>query len=161
MKVPYKGPFGDFVASVLKGVSSMKTWKATLFKNKPWATLNQKSVVRPRNMEVRKYEHHEVVPVRVVKKGHCCQAERVMAKFGGAQRLVEAMKRIGCDYNVASLYKWTYPRPKGRGGIIPGSAWADVLAAARNEGISLSPEDKDPNQFVKEPRKPYEKRDFT
>ncbi len=73
------------------------------------------------------------------------QAERVLRKFGGPRRLAVLLKMMGRDRNVATIYKWTYPRDKGGSdGIIPTSAWDDIMAAARFDGIIISSEDIDP-----------------
>lgn len=73
------------------------------------------------------------------------QAERVLRKFGGARRLAAILKMLGRERDPATIYKWTYPRSKrGTGGLVPSSAWGDVLAAMRFEGLQLLPEDMDP-----------------
>lgn len=72
------------------------------------------------------------------------QAEKVLAKFGGARSLARALQRLDPKKHrdPASIYKWTYPRDKGgTGGIIPGYALSAVLEAARVEGILLLPDD--------------------
>lgn len=77
------------------------------------------------------------------------QAERIIAKFGNARRLSQAMDRvakIGGNPNryrsPAVVYRWTYPKERGgTGGKIPSSAMDDVMAAARLEGIILTAED--------------------
>lgn len=72
------------------------------------------------------------------------QAEKVLAKFGGARSLARALQRLDPKKHrdPASIYKWTYPRNKGgTGGLIPGYALGAVLEAARVEGILLSPDD--------------------
>lgn len=73
------------------------------------------------------------------------QAERVINKFGGAKRLLAALKAVGFPKNPATVYRWLYPREKGgTGGIIPTKAWPDILTAARIEGIFLTAEDVGP-----------------
>jgi hypothetical protein len=42
------------------------------------------------------------------------QAQRLFSKFGGASRLYEIMKLIGCKRNKASIYKWDYGIMAGR-----------------------------------------------
>jgi len=75
-------------------------------------------------------------------KPRLTQAERVILKFNGARKLAKA---IGCD--MATVYKWTYPKAKqGCEGLIPSSAMRKVLAAARREGILLTNEDLSPER---------------
>lgn len=71
------------------------------------------------------------------------QAESVIDKFGGARQLREALDAAGYPLNLATIYKWAYPREKkGCGGFIPVAAWPAILDAARLAGILL-----DANQF--------------
>jgi hypothetical protein len=74
------------------------------------------------------------------------QAQRVIAKFGGIPALVRALGAAGKARDAANVYRWTYPKTKkgGTGGLIPSSAMADVLEAARLDGVLLTPEDIDP-----------------
>ena len=77
------------------------------------------------------------------------QAERVFAKFGGATPLAHALGRLNVSRRrvVSAVYRWNLPVSKrGTGGVIPSSAMADVLAAARIEGIVLTAEDLDPRR---------------
>lgn len=72
------------------------------------------------------------------------QAERVLAKFGGARRLSALLDHLGRSKDPASIYKWTYPKERGgTGGVIPTSAWKDLILAARMEGILLTSDDMD------------------
>jgi hypothetical protein len=77
------------------------------------------------------------------------QAERVIAKFGGARRLYAALKEIdpvNCR-TPSIIYRWTYPRQKGgTGGVIPTAAWTGILKAARIEGIFLTEDDFFPGE---------------
>lgn len=74
------------------------------------------------------------------------QAKRVIDRFGGPRRLARILKAIGRPKDPACIYRWTYPKERGgTGGIIPTSAWNDVLFAARVEGILLTVEDLFPN----------------
>lgn len=80
------------------------------------------------------------------------QADRVIEKFGGVPKLAEALANVGLKKNKSSIYRWTYPvgEKSGTGGSIPTSSLKLVIAAARNEGVLLSPEDLDPRvSFVK------------
>lgn len=75
------------------------------------------------------------------------QAERVIARFGGARGLMRALRRLdpGKHRDPVSIYRWTYGRAKGgTGGLIPSVAIADVMEAARLEGIFLTADDFDP-----------------
>lgn len=68
-------------------------------------------------------------------------------KFGGARHLARALERIGKYRDPSVIYRWMYPRRgsgSGTDGIIPTSAIKDVLMAARNEGIFISPEELHP-----------------
>lgn len=73
------------------------------------------------------------------------QAARVIAKFGNARRLAEATQRLADPSLHRSphvVYRWTYPKSKGgTNGRIPSSALEAVLAAARLEGILITPAD--------------------
>lgn len=73
------------------------------------------------------------------------QAERILGLFGGASRLHRILRGLGRGKNVATYYKWTYPKEKGGcGGQIPTQCWPDILLAARVEGIHITSEDMDP-----------------
>lgn len=64
------------------------------------------------------------------------QAETVIAKFGGARKLVRALAAIGRKIHPTSVYRWCYDHNKGgTGGIIPTKNMGDVMAAARHAGI--------------------------
>lgn len=132
----------------------MKTWKAVKFANKPWVKLNLVREVKPK----RKYVHQKVALARQTRKGFCSQAERIFTKFGGVRRLVECMKVAGFEYNTATVYKWSYPYPKGSNGVIPTRAWDAILSTARHEGITLTPQDMRQDHYVAEPRTKYARR---
>ena len=73
------------------------------------------------------------------------QAERVLAKFGGPNRLSRILKSLGRPRNASVLFRWTYPLDKGgTGGYVPSSAWQDIFEAAKAEGVVLSAFDLDP-----------------
>lgn len=75
------------------------------------------------------------------------QAERIIAKFGGARKLARALKRLSPDKHrdPATIFRWTYSKSKGgSAGLVPTAALADVAEAARLEGIFLDPSDFDP-----------------
>ncbi len=73
------------------------------------------------------------------------QAERIIKKFGNARALSRALQALGDpkkSRSPAVIYRWTYPRSRGgTAGRIPSNALDDVLAAARLEGIFITPED--------------------
>jgi len=73
------------------------------------------------------------------------QAQVLISKFGGARNLMRALKRIGKARNASTVYRWTYPTAKGgTGGVIPAESLVDVLAAARMEGVFITPQELDP-----------------
>lgn len=70
------------------------------------------------------------------------QAERVIEKFGGPKNLARIIGR-----DVATVYKWMYPKTKGgTGGLIPTQALTEVMAAARQQGIFLTTADLFPGR---------------
>lgn len=76
-------------------------------------------------------------------------ATRIFQKFGTVKHLCEVLALIGRPRNINSLYKWQYPRWRGgMAGFIPHRAIADVLAAARFDGILITPEELDPRTYV-------------
>lgn len=79
------------------------------------------------------------------------QAQRVIAKFGGAYKLAQALNRLEPEKrrDPSNVFRWTYPRTKGgTGGMIPAGAMLDVLDAAKSEGILLTPDDFYPGKLV-------------
>jgi hypothetical protein len=81
------------------------------------------------------------------------QAERVIAKFGGARDLARAFQAINKPKDPSTIFKWTYPKSKGgTGGLIPTRVWPDVMAAARYSGVFITIEDLDPRPKRKGPR---------
>ena len=73
------------------------------------------------------------------------QAEKVIARFGGARDLARALAECDLDRHPCNVYRWTYPRTKGgTHGYIPIHALQMVLAAARRNGIYLTQEDLRP-----------------
>lgn len=58
------------------------------------------------------------------------QAQRVIAKFGTQEKLAAA---LGCRQSVIAGWK--------RRGFVPAQQQAKVLAAARDRGIDLAPDD--------------------
>lgn len=73
------------------------------------------------------------------------QAARIMARFGGAAGLAEALNALPPDKyhrERTAVYKWLYPRERGgTDGMIPRAAEIAVKMAARSAGVFLAPED--------------------
>lgn len=85
------------------------------------------------------------------------QAERLIRRFGGAQRLVSILKAIGHPMRPSAIYKWTYPKEKGgTGGIIPTRAWPLLMLAARYEGVVITQDETDPRTFAPKKRNRYD-----
>lgn len=63
-------------------------------------------------------------------------AEHVIQKCGGPQVVAEWV-----GLALGSVYKWTYPKPRGRNGIIPAKYQCILLDRAKSEGIKLTPAD--------------------
>jgi hypothetical protein len=121
----------------------MKTWKKLKFKTKKWANTLSWSQVTPGAVPERPPKPTQPGILYADRGAQHLQAARVLTKFGGARELMRALKAIGRHRNPASIFKWTYPYPKGTGGLIPSTAWDDILAAARHEGIVISQSDMD------------------
>lgn len=66
------------------------------------------------------------------------QAERVIAKFGTAYDLAKALAAVGVKRSHVAIYRWTWPPPKGTGGLIPSGLTFSILAAARKAGVALT-----------------------
>ena len=61
------------------------------------------------------------------------QAQRIIRKFGGARRLAALIGK-----NPATVYRWTYKRPAGTGGVIPTPALKRVIKIAKKHGIVIT-----------------------
>lgn len=73
------------------------------------------------------------------------QAHRVIAKFGGVRDLCRSLAHVGTDVrDPSAVYRWTYPKPQGTGGLIPNPAIPGILRAARYEGVMLTDDDLRP-----------------
>jgi hypothetical protein len=67
------------------------------------------------------------------------QAQRIIDRFGGIAKLRDALAAVGKPRDISSVYRWTQPQGRhGTGGIIPTSAWPDILLAARKAGIVIT-----------------------
>ena len=70
------------------------------------------------------------------------QAERVFEKFGGVSALHKALAAAGAPRALSSIYRWNQSKDKGgTDGLVPSTAWRDVLAAARLVGVVVTGED--------------------
>lgn len=70
------------------------------------------------------------------------QSERIIRKFGGIHELRKVLTALGKPRNASSIYRWLYTKEKGgTGGLIPVHIWSTLFAAARLQGILLTPED--------------------
>lgn len=64
-------------------------------------------------------------------------ASTVIEKCGGHAAVAEIL-----GINLSSVYRFTYPRERGgTGGLIPTRYQRTLLAAARERGLDLTPED--------------------
>lgn len=81
----------------------------------------------------------------VNRKTTISQAERVIEKFGGVPRLCALLHAIGRPRDRTVIYRWMYSKDRGGAdGVIPSTAWPDLILAARMEGIILTSQDMDP-----------------
>lgn len=68
------------------------------------------------------------------------QAERVIARFGGALETASAI-----NYSLAAVYKWNAPRSKGGcQGLVPTRALERLMTVARMFGVLLTEDDLKP-----------------
>lgn len=64
-------------------------------------------------------------------------ARNIIDKCGGAARVAQL---VGID--KSNVHRWTYPKERGGSdGLIPAIHQQKLLAAAKIEGIDLSPDD--------------------
>lgn len=76
------------------------------------------------------------------------QAERVLARFGGARPLARSLALVRYPLHYTTIYKWTYPIERGgTGGVIPSKAMTKIKRAAAMEGIVMRPEDYSPEML--------------
>ena len=69
------------------------------------------------------------------------QAARVIALFGNAGKLSKALQRAGITRHRSAIFRWMRPKHLGgTGGRIPSSALDGVMAAARLEGVLITPD---------------------
>lgn len=81
--------------------------------------------------------------------GNPCQANSIIAKFGGARPMAQEITKLRKAIDPAAptmhpstIYRWMMPIAKGgTGGLIPSSAITEVIQAARMIGILLCKDD--------------------
>lgn len=84
-------------------------------------------------------------PLAITSKGMATQAERIVRKFGGPYRLAKLLSRIGKPRDIATIYRWMYPKSRGgTGGVIPARSLAELIHVARVEGVFLTASELDP-----------------
>lgn len=69
------------------------------------------------------------------------QAQRIVARFGGASRLARILQEIGQPLAVQTIYRWLYP---DRSGLIPAHQVEKIMSAARHAGVRLTDGDWSP-----------------
>ena len=69
------------------------------------------------------------------------QAQRIVARFGGAWKLSRQLIRIGEPVAVQTIYRWLYP---DHCGLIPTAFVPRILMAARVAGVTLTDSDWSP-----------------
>lgn len=70
------------------------------------------------------------------------QANRIMKKFGGPKALWSALRLVGRELSLVSVYRWKMPKEQGgTGGLIPTSNLPFIIRAARVQGIIISETD--------------------
>lgn len=81
------------------------------------------------------------------------QAERVYAKFGGPARMAIALRELAArglvakKYAPSTVYRWGYSKAAGgTGGVIPSSAWADIMVLAKRRGVLITTDDLFPGE---------------
>jgi hypothetical protein len=78
----------------------------------------------------------EIFPLRQIAPMKQSPADIIIDRFGGPEAVAGAL-----GLNVATVYKWSYPRPRGRGGFIPSWHHAPLLKIAQKRGLRLSARD--------------------
>lgn len=76
------------------------------------------------------------------------QAQRIVARFGGARKLVAALLAIGEAVAVETVYRWMYPH-SNPAGVIPARQVDKIVRAAYHAGINLTDRDWSPVQSSK------------
>ena len=72
------------------------------------------------------------------------QAERVIAKFGGCRDVSRALMLLddpAMRRTPATIYKWTWPKPAGTGGLIPVRMHPAIKQAGRLVGVLITSAD--------------------
>lgn len=87
-------------------------------------------------------ENYDPVPSKE-KPPYFTQAGRVLHLFGGAYNLAKALKAVGVSRTPCGMYRWTYRKDEGgTGGLVPCSAWHDILKAAKRLGMEKKVKDE-------------------
>lgn len=87
------------------------------------------------------------------------QAERIIECFGGVRPLMRALKAARYPRNAASIYKWTYPWPRGAGGLIPEPALYEIKFVANKVGVRIPKEALEPTKRLEDDSpKPWRKK---
>jgi len=69
------------------------------------------------------------------------QAQRIVAKFGGAWKLAALLASIGDPLAVQTIYRWLYPDASG---LIPAKSIPKIVKAAKAADITLTDSDWSP-----------------
>lgn len=66
------------------------------------------------------------------------QAQKIFDLFGGARRLMAAMRTVGYERDASCIYRWGYTKARGgTGGVIPQKDMQAVLRAAEARKIKI------------------------
>ena len=64
-------------------------------------------------------------------------AKNIIEKCGGAERVAQFV-----GIHVTNVHRWTYPKERGgSAGLVPSQHQQKLLAAAKENGIALEPND--------------------
>lgn len=88
----------------------------------------------------------EIAMTGKLEKSPNCVAKRIVERFGGLDAFLEEMRREGYTIHPSTVYRWTYPRPRGTGGVIPFKWIAPIRRVARLAGVHIPPEDFVPRE---------------
>ena len=69
------------------------------------------------------------------------QADKILARFGGVKAVADLL-----GVAITTVYRWRYPAPYGRDGLIPPAQLALLRAKARLVGILVTPDDIHPRK---------------
>jgi hypothetical protein len=71
------------------------------------------------------------------------QAQRIVARFGGAPALCSALAAVGTPRHVSVIYRWLAGATRG---VVPTSAVPDIMRAADHVGVLLTDADWSPRK---------------